>query len=539
MEAKLWNRSMGPQPSPQALLQTGVQMLQQGRVQEAWNTFHEVLRRDPTSAPGHHMVGLLALQTGQLEAGVRSLQRSIALDPTDPAAYSNLANGLRDLGRTDEALQAYGEALAMAPSFLNALNNRAILFGRLGRFDEALADCDRALAQDGRLAFLHNQRAVALRNLGRHAEALDSCAAALRLDPRYADAHLNRGNVLAELGRDAEAIADYEACLALNPARLEALYYSGVARLALGDYERGWERYEARLRLRGRHRVASDLEFTQPAWRGETSLQGRTILLHSEQGLGDTLQFCRYADLAKAAGASVILQVDAPLVRLLSTLRGVDGVLAKGASLPRFDAHAPVMSLPLAFGTTLQTIPAEIPYLRAEPEKIAVWARRLGPRTRPRVGLVWSGGVVAGRAEFERRNMPLRMLAPLAAADVDFVSLQKGEAAERELAQAVAAGWNGPAMVDPAADLHDFSDTAALIETLDLVITVDTSTAHLAGALGKPVWILNRFDSCWRWLRQRTDSPWYPTARLFRQRTFGDWSGVAHDVAEALQIFQA
>ena len=528
-----------PQPSPQALLQTGVQMLQQGRVQEAWNTFHEVLRRDPRSAAGHHMVGLIALQSGQLEAGVQSLQRSIALDPTDPAAYSNLANGLRDLGRTDEALQAYGKALAMARSFLDALSNRAILFGRLGRFDEALADCDRALAQDGQRAFLHNQRAVVLRNLGRHAEALDSCAAALRLDPRYADAHLNRGNVLAELGRDAEAIADYEACLALNPARLEALYYSGVAHLALGDYGRGWERYEARLRLRGRLRVASDQEFTQPAWRGESSLQGRTILLHSEQGLGDTLQFCRYADLAKAAGASVILQVDAPLVRLLSTLKGADSVLAKGASPPRFDVHAPIMSLPLAFGTTEQTIPAEIPYLRAEPEKIAVWARRLGPRTRPRVGLVWSGGVVAGRAEFDRRNMPLRMLAPLATTDVDFVSLQKGEAAERELAQAVAAGWNGPAMVDPAADLHDFSDTAALIETLDLVITVDTSTAHLAGALGKPVWILNRFDNCWRWLRRRTDSPWYPTARLFRQRTFGDWSGVAHDVVEALETFQA
>lgn len=530
--------TQGPQPSAQALLQTGVQMLQQGRVQEAWNTFHEVLRRDPNSAAGHHMVGLIALQAGQLEAGVQSLERSIALDPTDPAAYGNLANGLRDLGRTDDALQAYGKALAIAPSFLNALTNRAILFARLGRFDEALADCDSALAQNGRLAFLHNQRALFLRNLSRHAEALDSCAAALRLDPRYADAHLNRGNVLAELGRDAEAIADYDACLALNPARLEALYYSGVSYLALGDYERGWERYEARLRLRGRLSVAS-FESTRPTWRGETSLQGRTILLHSEQGLGDTLQFCRYADLAKQAGATVILKVDAPLVRLLSTLKGADHVLAAGASLPSFDLHAPIMSLPLAFRTTIHTIPAEVPYLRAEPEKVALWTRRLGPRTRPRVGLVWSGGVVPGRAEFERRNIPLRMLAPLAAADADFVSLQKGEAAERELAEALAAGWNGPDMVNPAADLHDFSDTAALIETLDLVITVDTSTAHLAGALGKPVWILNRFDSCWRWLRQRTDSPWYPTARLFRQRIFGDWSEVVQEVAEALRAFHA
>jgi Tfp pilus assembly protein PilF len=529
-------------PSPQALLQTGFQCLQQGRVEEAWNAFQALLRLDPNSAVGHHMVGLIALRTGRLEMGVESLRRSIALDPADPSAYSNLGNGLRDLGRDDEALKAYDTALALAPSFLDALNNRAVLLTRLGRFEEALADYDRALAQDGRIASLHNNRANVLRILGRHAEALDSCGAALRLDPAYGDAHLNRATVLHELGRPEEALADYEACLALNPGRPEALFYSGTAYLALGDYERGWERYEARRRLRGM-RSGPDVDFVQPVWGGETPLKGKTILLHSEQGLGDTLQFCRYADLVKAKGATVILQVETTLVSLLSTLKGADHVVAKGADLPDFDLHASIMSLPYAFRTSLQTVPAEVPYLHAEPDKVAAWARRLGPRTRPRVGLVWAGGFQADRRDlqnvYRRRDASLGMLAPLAQAEVGFISLQKGEPAEGELADLVAAGWDGPAMLNPAADLHDFSDTAALIENLDLVITVDTAVAHLAGALGKPVWILDRFDSCWRWMRERTDSPWYPTARLFRQKTFGDWTPVVRDVAEALRMFKA
>jgi tetratricopeptide (TPR) repeat protein len=493
-----------------------------------------MVRQTPNDALAHHLLGLAALLSGRLEAGVESLKRSVALDPTDPGAYANLGNGLRDLGHTDEALQAYSAALARAPAHVNALNDRATLFARLGRFNDALADYDRALAQNGRIAMLHNHRAMALCSLGRHTEALDSCAAALRLDPAYADAYLNRATVLAELCRDQEAIADYEACLALNPGRMEAVYHSGTAYLALGDYERGWARYEARTSLGGKWGIATEAGFAQPKWTGATSLAGKTILLHDEQGMGDALQFCRYANLAKAAGATVILQVEETLVRVLSTLKGADRVVAKGASLPDFDVQASIMSLPHAFGTTLQTVPAEVPYLSAEPEKVAAWERRLGPRTRPRIGLVWSGRVVPDRAEFVRRNVQLQMLAPLADAEADFVSLQKGEVAEAELAQATAIGWEGPPMFNAAPHLHDFSDTAALMQALDLVITVDTSTAHLAGALGRPVWILNRFDNCWRWLRERDDSPWYPTARLFRQKAFDDWSVVMREVAQAL-----
>jgi tetratricopeptide (TPR) repeat protein len=218
-------------------------------VEDAWNAFHALLRLDPNSALGHHMVGLIALRTGRLEMGVESLRRSITLDPSDPAAYGNLGNGLRDLGRTDEALQAYGTALAMAHSLLDALNSRAQEQGR-------------------RVALLHNDSASVLRSLGRHAEALDGCAAALRADPSYGDAHLNRATVLSDLGRYEEALADYEACLAVDPGRPEALFHSATAYLALGDYERGWERYETRMDLQGMRRIVPDIGFTQPIWTG-------------------------------------------------------------------------------------------------------------------------------------------------------------------------------------------------------------------------------------------------------------------------------
>jgi tetratricopeptide (TPR) repeat protein len=636
----------GGTPSPQALLQTGFQLLQQGRTEEAWNAFHEVLRLDPNQALAHHMVGLIAMQAGQLEMGVESMRRSIALNPGDPVAWGNLGNGLSGLDRADEALTAFGKALALAPAFLDALNNRAILLSRLGRHAEALEDYDRALAIEPRAAFVHSNRAEALkgicrteealasysqaialdpnnadlfynranlqaskrrweaaeadyrqaiarrpdhlqahvnlgnlladldrpaealasydralaiqadvpqalsnradalRMLGRHEEALDCCGSAIALDPSLSDALINRAAVFFELSRHREAVADYEAALRLDPDRAEAETHCGCTLLALGDYEAGWARYEARTRItEDRSRFVADRTFGRPQWRGQEPLEGKTILLHSEQGLGDTLQFCRYADLAKAAGARVVLEAERPLLALLGTLAGADAVVEKGQALPEFDLQCSLMSLPRAFRTTLDTVPARVPYLHADPEKARVWAGRLGERRRRRVGLVWSGGFRPDRPQLwavnRRRNIALDQLAPLAAADVDLYSLQKGQPAEGELAELQARGWNGPVIADFTADLHDFADTAALVENLDLVIAVDTSTAHLAGAMGKPVWLLNRFDSCWRWMTERTDSPWYPTLRLFRQKTFGEWGPVVDDVVRALQDFQA
>ena len=269
-------------------------------------------------------------------------------------------------------------------------------------------------------------------------------------------------------------------------------------------------------------------------WLGDGTLAGKTILLHCEQGLGDSLQFCRYTTLVARLGARVVLEVPPALRNLFAALDGVAELVVLGDPLPHFDCHCPLMSLPLAFGTTLTTIPADAPYLRADAAKVLRWRQRLGERRRPRVGLVWSGGFRPDQPELwavnSRRNVPLSMLASLAGLALDFYSLQKGQPAEAELARLTASGWDGPHIADVSAELGDFSDTAALIEALDLVVSVDTSTAHLTGALGKPVWILNRFDTCWRWLLDRTDSPWYPTARLYRQPTAGDWGAVLAQV---------
>jgi hypothetical protein len=268
-----------------------------------------------------------------------------------------------------------------------------------------------------------------------------------------------------------------------------------------------------------------------PLWLGKESIAGRTILIHAEQGLGDTVQFCRYAKLLAERGASVILEVQAPLLKLLEGAEGVSRLIASGSEWPPdIDYQCPLMSLPLAFATTLASIPADVPYLSSNPEKVSFWREKLGERQKLRVGLVWSGGFRPEQPELwavnSRRNIPLSKLAPLVHPEIEFYSLQKGQPAESELAELRAGGWEGPELVDFTGLLTDFSDTAALIECLDLVISVDTSIVHVAGALAKPVWVLNRFDTCWRWLLQRSDSPWYPTLRLFRQERPGDWDGV-------------
>ncbi len=268
----------------------------------------------------------------------------------------------------------------------------------------------------------------------------------------------------------------------------------------------------------------------------KSDIAGKTILLSEEQGLGDTIQFCRYAPLVAQRGARVILEVPPQLTRLAAGLAGVSQIVETGRPLPAFDLHCPLMSLPLAFKTELATIPAAIPYLKVDPDQSKAWQDRLGAKTKLRVGLVWSGGIRPNQpvSVNQRRNIPLAKFAVLNNPDVAFYSLQKGQPGEAELAELKHNRWSGPDIVDLTGAIGDFSDTAAFIDNLDLVITVDTAAAHLAGALGKPVWILNRFDTDWRWLLERADSPWYPTARLFRQDNPGDWDGVIQRVKAGL-----
>jgi hypothetical protein len=278
-------------------------------------------------------------------------------------------------------------------------------------------------------------------------------------------------------------------------------------------------------------------------WLGKESLAGKTILLHGEQGFGDMLQFCRYSTLLAELGATVILEVPGALKSLLAGADGVAVCVGPTDAMPEFDYHCPLMSLPLAFNSTLNTVPAQVPYLRGNAEKTLYWREKLGPRRKPRIGLVWSGGIRPREPHLwhvnRRRNISLATLAVLLRPDMEFYSLQKGELAEAELREFAVGNSHGSQLIDLTSELRDFSDTAALVANLDLVVTVDTAVAHLAAALGKPVWILNRFDACWRWLVDRSDSPWYPTVKLYRQHRHGDWQGVLRQVAADLEHIAA
>jgi hypothetical protein len=297
-----------------------------------------------------------------------------------------------------------------------------------------------------------------------------------------------------------------------------------MLKLLLGDYEEGWELYEWRWKDWGRDFVRP---FPQPLWLGDAPIAGKTLLIHPEQGLGDFIQCCRYIPMVEAMGAKVLVEVTAPLVPLISTLKGSFSVVRSGQPLPHFDFHCPIMSLPLAFRTTVETIPANVPYLFADPARKALWQQRLGPRTRMRVGLAWSGN--PSHKNDLNRSMPFRALAPWLALAVDFHVLQKDIRPEDAAALA-----QFPNVQVHSAELGDFADTAALADEMDLVISVDTSVAHLAGALGRPLWVLLPFNPDYRWFLDRSDSPWYPSATLFRQPALGDWDSVVAAVEAQL-----
>jgi Flp pilus assembly protein TadD len=483
-------------------------------------------RSEPDDPDALHRLGVLRHQQGSSLKAVGLVAKAIAIRPDYPEAHRTLGNALRDLGRLAEAEASYREALRLRPDYPEAHCSLGNALRDLGHPAEAEASYRAALRLRPHYPEAHGNLGNALRRLGRPAEAEASYREALRLRPDFL-AHYSLGNALRDLGRPASS---YREALRCRPEFPDAHTNLGHTLLLAGQFEEGWKEYEWRWKTNQLSDGAG--RFSAPLWRGET-IGDRVILLHAEQGLGDTLQFCRYVPPI-AAGATVILEVQAPLRRPLSRLPGIAAIVARGDRLPPFDLHCPLLSLPRVFGTTLDTIPAEIPYLTAEPVLAADWRQRLAGLDGLRVGLVWAGARRPDpnlAAIDRRRSITLDMMAPLGdASGVSFISLQKGEPA----AQA-ANPPRGMSLHDFTADLHDFADTAALIDGLDLVISVDTSVLHLAGALGKPVWLLNRFDTCWRWLLGRDDSPWYPQLRQFRQTRPSDWSSVILQVRDALQ----
>ncbi len=536
---ELIGKAIGLNPAvPTAHCNLGSALTALQRHEDALASFDKAiaLKADLADAHANRAAALNALN--RHEQALASCDRAIALKPGYAEAHNNRAHALNALKRHEEAIADCDRAIALRPNYPEALNNRGNALNALARHTEAVASYDKAIAFAPKYAEAYNNRGNALYHLGRAEEAAASYELAIASRPDYAEAYNNRGNALSFLHRCEQAAASYDHAIALKPDYAEALFNKSVLLLLTGRLAEGWRFYEWRTK---KSNPIAARDYPQPVWLGDTGIAGKTILLTEEQGLGDTIQFCRYATLVAQGGARVILEVPPQLTRLAASLEGVAQVAERDAPLPSFDLHCPLLSLPLAFKTELATIPATIPYLKADPDLSKAWKDGLDAKTKRRVGLVWSGGIRPNQpvSVNQRRNIPLAKFGLLKNPDVTFYSLQKGQPGESELAEAKAGPWNGPDIVDFTGAIGDFADTAAFMDNLDLVITVDTAAAHLAGALGKPVWILNRFDTDWRWLLDRADSPWYPTARLFRQDKPGDWDSVIQRVKAALDQWAA
>jgi tetratricopeptide (TPR) repeat protein len=539
-------------PNVGQALQEAVTLQQQGRLREAEKIYTRVLKALPDQFDALNLLGTIKAQRGQAGEAYRLITAALKVNPRAPDAWVNLGIVLHALKRDQEALESFDKALQLKPGDADALHQRANALVTLGRAQDALAAVDQVLSLIPRHPHARLNRGLALAALGRNEEALAEFDGALALSPGNPAAHYNRGISLFDVGRYEDAIAAYDSALSIAPDHVkgwnnrglalqalnrhdealasysraleirkdyaDARFNQALALLTIGDFRRGFEQYEWRWRRTGM--PAHGRGYGRPLWLGEYPLQRHTILLHAEQGLGDTIQFARYVPLLARAGAKVVLEVQPQLAPLLGRLAGAAAVVARGEPLPPFDVHCPLGSLPLALKTEPATIPAEGPYLSADDARIAKWRARIEALERPGVALAWSGN--AQHINDRNRSIPLSCLAPLwSAASVRFIGIQRelrGEDAE-VLARE-------PRVTQIGAELDDFADTAAVIALVDLVISVDTSVAHLAGAMGRPVWVLLPFSPDWRWTLAGESSRWYPTARLFRQPSLGDWDSV-------------
>jgi tetratricopeptide (TPR) repeat protein len=462
-------------------------------------------------------------QAGRLQAAEQVYRQILAVEPALAEAHNNLGVALQDQGKPDEAVACYRRALTLKPGFTEAHNNLGNALKCRGQLDEAIASYRRALELKPEFAQAHYNLGNAFQEQGNLDDAVACYCRALELKPDHAGTHYNLGNALKDQRKLDHALACFRRALELNPDHAEAHWTRAFTWLLAGDWQRGWPEYEWRWRTK----EFVLRRFPQPWWEGE-SLAGKTILLHAEQGLGDTIQFIRYASIVKQLGAAVIVECQELLLGLLDSCPGIDQLVAQGDALPAFDVHAPLLSLPRILKTSAETIPATIPYLVPKPAIVERWRTRLIEIDGFKIGIAWQGNPTFRGDRF--RSFPLRYFAPLAQVPgVCLLSLQKG-AGSGQLAEV----RDLFAVTDLGDRLHDFTDTAAVMKNLDLVITSDTAAAHLAGALGVPVWVALSFAADWRWLLDRCDCPWYPTMRLFRQRESGDWRRVFEEINSAL-----
>jgi tetratricopeptide (TPR) repeat protein len=492
----------------------------QGNPMEAIALLGRALRAAPTSVETLADRAGMLIGLGRHAEALQDCERAVVIKPGHADAWIKRGTALQCLGRLDDSLKSFDKAVALKPDSIEGWTNRGNTLAQLGRSERAVASYDKALAIDNANAAIWKNRAAVLSELWRTADALASYDKALALDPdnpNNVDIWKSRGALLHQAGRYDDALADYRRVLAVSPGHAVTTRRLGMLQLLLGDFLEGWANSESRLQVLGTG--SNPLRDAAPQWRGEP-ISGKTIMLHAEQGLGDTIQFLRYVPMVAATGARAILAVQGALKALAEQVAPQAVVLVDGEAAPPFDLQCPLLSLPPAFATDLDTIPRDVPYVRAAGDRVAAWRNRLPAGEARRVGLVWAGSSTHGNDR--NRSIDLARLRPLFdAPGVQFVSLQ------RELRPGDAVILEASATVTHVGDrLADFADTTAVIECLDVVVTVDTSVAHLAGAMGKPVWILLPFSPDWRWLLGRDDSPWYPTARLFRQPAIDDWESV-------------
>ena len=540
--------AQAPRFNLQQTMQDAVALHQQGRLREAEKLYARVLKTAPDHFDALQLLGLLKAQSGQMGEAFRLMSAALKINAT-PDLLINLANVLHVLKRDAEALDCLDRALALQPGHLDALHNRGNALLALGRPQEALACFDQVLARNprhgeallnrgsaraslvrtelaladfdaalalmpGHPAALYN-RGNALSDLGRYAEALAAFDRALAAAPNHVQAWNNRGRALQALNRHADAVASFDKAIALQKDYADAHFNRALSLLTLRDLARGFAQYEWRWKRSGM--TDTRRGYGKPLWLGEYPLARKIILLHAEQGLGDTIQFARYASLLARAGATVRLEVQTELKSLLAGLTGIASCHARGEQLPAFDVHCPLGSLPLALKTEAASIPAEIPYLRPDEALLAKWRPRIGALPGKRIALAWAGNV--SHANDRNRSIGLALLEPLFSIEgIAFLSIQ------RELRGNDADLLAGRANVRHlGGELSDMAETAAIVALADLTISVDTSVVHLAGALGRPVWVMLPFAPDWRWTLSGERSPWYPQARLFRQPALGDW----------------
>jgi len=522
-----FRRAIALKPNnPEALTNLGSALQSCHQLDEAAASLQRAIRLKPDLPEAHNNLGNIYAELGRPNDAIHCYRKAIALRPNDAGAYNNLGAALKNLGRPEETVRCYRQGIAHNPDLPELHNNLAIALLKQGFLDQAAASSRTALRLRPDFPEGHDNLGRALAEQGKLNEAIASFRQAVALRPDYAEAHNNLGTVLKETGALDQAVNSFRTAISHHPNLAHAHHNLAIALLLRGDLAEGWREYEWRWRVD----EPTDLprNFVQPQWRGEAA-SGRTLLIHAEQGFGDTIQFCRYALLAHARGLRVVLEVQPPLVRLLNGLAGVDQIIARGDKLPDFDLHCPMLSLPLAFGTTLESIVGQTPYLSADTAHAAAWHARLSTCSGPmrRIGLAWAGG--SATKSDRQRSLSLAQLTPLMnLPGIQWVSLQK----DRKEALADAG------MLDFMHEMQDFADTAALVTNLDLVICVDTAIAHLAAALGKPVWLLNRFDPDWRWLTGRQDSPWYATLSQYRQPQPGQWAAPIAQIAENLSAFK-